>query len=630
VAMALQFLSALIQPACRTSGGIRVPRAVMGFILDSCVNEHPEIRRLAVPLLVSLCTLYKPLLERQPLDGVENVYHKSWQGYYTAAPPALTLTSPVDVICAPSAVSKDEFCELIVQHFFSDKGSALLAGLFADLRGVKQTFDVDVAQLFKSLYQIIGLEFMNLVQPQLQEHLEGILKDPAGDPSQGGLAGFPESLAGLIRVLKYHDDYDQQLAWDFVENTLQQLTPASKMEGAFLQGCLNFCTYNLHPDVTKRFRKFWTDRLDLTKDRTGSLQLLALSFLDLSGLWRAPTELHALAQLVMGQFDHSYGQLRGCTALIISDTFTRASRPVQGPSGSAILAAPKPDETLMRFHQTIIEFYRGRQRAATREVASSINSSFAMWYARQAELSIFVEPYAIAYLDHLTELFDAAGDAEAFATLHHALLRVGKGLFCAETVQQLWAWLHMKVANSQANWRCLTSLLSLLQLVLYTKQFYLTPESVSAAAQDVAELLKHPTAEVRESARVAISIFAKASEEDCIEGLIKKFQAWGEIPRRDSVTRTTESSRLRNAGCLGLAGILQAFPFTVPPCVPAVLCALARHADAGAETGATVRRAFAEWWKTHSDEWEFGFKELFTEDECEVITNLMYSPMYYS
>lgn len=27
------------------------------------------------------------------------------------------------------------------------------------------------------------------------------------------------------------------------------------------------------------------------------------------GLWRSPTELHALAQLVMGHFDHSYGQV---------------------------------------------------------------------------------------------------------------------------------------------------------------------------------------------------------------------------------------------------------------------------------------------------------------------------------
>ena len=51
-------------------------------------------------------------------------------------------------------------------------------------------------------------------------------------------------------------------------------------------------------------------RLDLTKDRVASLQLLALSFLDLSGLWRCPTELHALVQLVMGHFDHSYGQVR--------------------------------------------------------------------------------------------------------------------------------------------------------------------------------------------------------------------------------------------------------------------------------------------------------------------------------
>lgn len=47
-------------------------------------------------------------------------------------------------------------------------------------------------------------------------------------------------------------------------------------------------------------------RLDLSVDRVASLPLVALSFVDMSGLWRYPEELQTLLNVIMGHFDHSY------------------------------------------------------------------------------------------------------------------------------------------------------------------------------------------------------------------------------------------------------------------------------------------------------------------------------------
>jgi hypothetical protein len=39
---------------------------------------------------------------------------------------------------------------------------------------------------------------------------------------------------------------------------------------------------------------------------------------------------------------------------------------------------------------------------------------------------------------------------------------------------------------------------------------------------------------------------------------------------------------------------------------------------------------FADGWRSHSDEWHFAFKDLFTEDELSVVTNMLYCPSYYA
>ena len=130
--------------------------------------------------------------------------------------------------------------------------------------------------------------------------------------------------------------------------------------------------------------------------------------------------------------------------------------------------------------------------------------------------------------------------------------------------------------------------------------------------------------QVRDNAMHTISLFAKIGGSDLIAALITNFEGWCAAPRQGP------GGRVRLAGCLGLAGIVHAFPFSVPRFIPKALCDLAAHANDSCEIAKSVRQVFADWWRSHSDEWHFGFKDLFTEDELSVVTNMLYCPSYYA
>ena len=87
--------------------------------------------------------------------------------------------------------------------------------------------------------------------------------------------------------------------------------------------------------------------------------------------------------------------------------------------------------------------------------------------------------------------------------------------------------------------------------------------------------------------------------------------------------------RRRHAGCLGVAAVVGAHPFDVPPFLPPVLAALARHAADPAPIAATVRRAVADFRRTHQDNWA-RHAAAFTEAELAEVTSLGSSSTYFA
>ena len=99
---------------------------------------------------------------------------------------------------------------------------------------------------------------------------------------------------------------------------LNESVATTSVNPKFLEQCLRFCTFNLHPERVRRVRAFWHAQLDLHDGRPICVPLMALAAMDGSGLWRDPEQTCALVAPLLDCFDHPYTQvcdLRGGAGL---------------------------------------------------------------------------------------------------------------------------------------------------------------------------------------------------------------------------------------------------------------------------------------------------------------------------
>ncbi|KDO35269.1 hypothetical protein SPRG_00116 [Saprolegnia parasitica CBS 223.65] len=81
-------------------------------------------------------------------------------------------------------------------------------------------------------------------------------------------------------------------------------------------------------------------------------------------------------------------------------------------------------------------------------------------------------------------------------------------------------------------------------------------------------------------------------------------------------------------GCFGIGAIVLAYPYSVPPFVPAILEELALHVHEAAVTD-VVKAVLLEFKRTHQDSWHED-KAMFTRSQLEAIEELLISPHYYA
>jgi proteasome activator subunit 4 len=98
---------------------------------------------------------------------------------------------------------------------------------------------------------------------------------------------------------------------------------------------------------------------------------------------------------------------------------------------------------------------------------------------------------------------------------------------------------------------------------------------------------------------------------------------------RSYKTKHARAVRKRHAGCLGVAAVVRAHPFDVPPWLPAVLSALARHVSDPVPIPATVRRTLDEFKRTHQDNWD-AHKAAFTDAEMMDVTGVTSGGNYFA
>lgn len=86
---------------------------------------------------------------------------------------------------------------------------------------------------------------------------------------------------------------------------------------------------------------------------------------------------------------------------------------------------------------------------------------------------------------------------------------------------------------------------------------------------------------------------------------------------------------VQHGAVLGLGALLLSSPYAVPSWMPPVLLALTQCIDDMPPVSTTARKLFADFWRTHRDEWA-AQREAFTADELEQVSELLISPSYYA
>eukprot|EP00767_Chilomastix_cuspidata_P001237 gnl/Chilomastix_cuspidata/1395.p1 GENE.gnl/Chilomastix_cuspidata/1395~~gnl/Chilomastix_cuspidata/1395.p1 ORF type:complete len:2334 (+),score=579.94 gnl/Chilomastix_cuspidata/1395:798-7799(+) len=130
--------------------------------------------------------------------------------------------------------------------------------------------------------------------------------------------------------------------------------------------------------------------------------------------------------------------------------------------------------------------------------------------------------------------------------------------------------------------------------------------------------LDDPDIDIKQSARDFLALFVRLlSAEDRLEG-IERFKRWSRSRDREQ----------RLGGILGLSAFVLAYPYTIPPFVPDILCHLARCMRTRMlSIKQAIRATVGEFWRTHVDAWA-EHKLSFTEAQLDILTDILASPSY--
>ena len=102
-----------------------------------------------------------------------------------------------------------------------------------------------------------------------------------------------------------------------------------------------------------------------------------------------------------------------------------------------------------------------------------------------------------------------------------------------------------------------------------------------------------------------------------------------ELARGSAKRRKGRSLTERHAGVLSLVSLLQLAPYDVPAWLPEVLELLGSFHNEPQPIKAAVSKAFADFKRTHADNWA-AHRDRFTAEQQDLISDMLVSPSFYA
>lgn len=241
------------------------------------------------------------------------------------------------------------------------------------------------------------------------------------------------------------------------------------------------------------------------------------------------------------------------------------------------------------------------------------------------------EKYIPKVLPCLFVSFDES-DRERISHARMALSFTAQGRFSASTVEKIVT--AAEKAAKDARWKVRSSVLAFLQIFSFVSLFTASPESLQGIRETVFLLLADTQLEVRQAAAsVFVTIIRDATTEAVDEMRAKCMKTLANTtPKgRGSKRQPLDAETIckRHGAVLGLSSMVTSSPYSVPKWLPSVLVALSGCVNDPPPISTGVRKLFADFMRTHRDEWQT-HKLAFTAEELDIVSELTVSPSYYA
>lgn len=507
--------------------------------------------------------------------------------------------------------------------------------------------------LFKGMFRNFGDTFLENFKP----HIEELVTDSSHDKHDSNQRCGMEMLAGILRGSKHWPYHMSQDMWDWaiplIRKILNNITVSTISDwGNF------FSSVSESRDPRKIYKFFELIMENPISGEGGSFgdtsRLYALQHALIQQEWRVPDLLHRILSYVQPHLSHPYQNVRDRIGSLISDFFLFDFK--VNPSCNTVSPKKKPFLDLIlpqldSLKYTVIEetdtddkinhvnnsngdepMSVDSEETAERKKAIRLCKTIMKWLSNSLGRTLTsAPPELFPILPIMCTLESESKDEELKSSCSLSLACFSQALIQPEVIPVTIG--TMREIIGLKSWHSRVALLGYLQVMVFNNFFTFHQPLVIEEIQDIVfHLICDEQLEVREMAAVTLSGLLHCGYLQMNKHMVDHFERLTRIKlkkRKVAENITLDALIKRHAGVLGLSAFVQAYPYDVPEFIPQILMDLSNHVDDPQPIQMTVKKTLSNFRRTHHDNWH-DHKQMFTDDQLVILTDLLVSPTYYA
>ncbi|KAF9423951.1 hypothetical protein BGZ94_008120 [Podila epigama] len=554
-----------------------------------------------------------------------------------------------------SRAAFDHFTEFFAQTSFWEKLMEFMAQ--EPIRGERHdTFSSEHARFYKSIFGLWEDKFLDVVHTTLTK-LVSRVDDKNAQRTAAELAG------GLIRGSKHWRKLQLEGMWQWLapllKKTFQQCTPDALVywERFVKYVCLYRDPRRVLPLVNLLFS------MPLDPDSTAafseSKNLFFTRAILITLSWRVSLLTPSLKEDCLRHITHPYKQVREILGPVINELFQLSPHPsyrsvdellrdqinTADQRSRVVESLDEKSRHQIQLLVTSLEEWRCERQPLIQGSSKYNNASkTVLVWILQAVSGFRVQATYEVILPLIPELFymqDVPDDQDLQQLASAVLLQLARFAFPEYKVPNV-VDMFCKILQDSESWHVRNNVLPVLQIFFYTNLFSMDVQMMIRVMDAVSNMLLDPQIEVRQLAASTLSGIVRCSQRDATQTLITHFKALLEktpLPARKRNRSGSSAQALpegyseaivkRHGGVLGLASLLEAFPYDVPKWMPEVMVYLSKFFSDPPPISTTVKKVFGDFKRTHQDSWHEDSKR-FDPEQLEVLSDMLISPSYYA